>query len=319
MDVKDIFCDQDELLCYEGLGYDNDLYSSPAYSDDSGFSGQNFSLETLLDDVLPPVINDVEFTNIKDFSRSDSVSSNIHDHPYSLPDQTIEPVVIVSDTDEINVDELPDNAVVNNEPVSRQSIAKPVVTRKRNLSDCEPAEILSKSSKIDSKSDHNIDVLKCDDETFSYKDENGKVIVVDRSRKNAEMARLNRQRKKKHLSNLETEVKTLRSQNNKLSLKTTKQEKKIKTLEDEVAYLMSVIRNQTMLSSVLKAVSTVPGVSIGAKTPPGPKLYERLLPGKRMPTHDDDEDAVDYNGGVCLHVSNNKVSLEFCSTCNKNQ
>jgi len=308
MALENIF-DEEELLCSESIGYGNDLYNSPTYSDDSGFT-HGFSFDDiLLSDVLPPmtdsIINDVDFDNLRDFNRSDSVSSSNHDHSYSICEPNF-----TSAQEDKSISKL---KYFENQSFKKESlkngftqdviIKEPVETKKFKIEPSQQPEL-------------NIDIIKCDDETFSYKDENGKITVVDRSRKNAEMAKINRQRKKRYTSNLEAEVKSLRGRNEKLTHLKNKQESKIKTLQDEVLYLMSVIRNQTKLSSVLRAVSSVPGISIGnSSTTELPPNAEQLS-GKTGP---DCIEKLEYSGGVCLHVSEDKVSLEFCSNCNKKQ
>ena len=299
---------ENNLLCSGNLGYDDVLYHSPAYSDDSGFSGQNFSLESLLDDVLPPVINDVEFGKIKDFSRSDSVSSSNHDHSYSLLQETFEPATVT-----------PISAIpgAKRKVEEFDSNKESTTSKKMKKEPADNFEQISENLNVQS-TETDLNIIQCDDHTFSYKNEEGHVIVVDKSRKNAEMARLNRQRKKRYIAKLESEVKDLNKQNSKLSQIKSQQESKIDSLENEVEYLMSVIRNQTMLSSVLKAVSSAPGVHLNILGK-SKKLSERL-PGKRMMVDKiEDEENSKYSGGVCVHVSDNKVSLEFCSTCNQEQ
>lgn len=320
--MDEMFDIDSNLLCSENFGYNDDLYSSPAYSDDSGFSGQNFSLDSLLDDVLPPVINDVEFGKIKDFSRSDSVSSSNHDHSYSLiekdlkSEEIFEPFsltpITVATTTAGKKRKCEESEFFNNDNLTATK------SMKKEAIDSTEQSLKPKSASLGStqaQTDLNIDIIQCDDQKFSYRDENGKIVVVDKSRKNAEMAKLNRQRKKRYISKLESEVKELKGQNSELLQVKGKQELRIETLENEVEYLMSVIRNQTMLSSVLKAVSSAPGVPLN--TSPKPKYSERL-PGKRIPSEESDDNEK-FNGGVCVHVSENKVSLEFCSSCNQNQ
>jgi len=324
MDISDLFQEED-LLCPEGFsGYDNELYCSPAHSDDSGFSGgQSYALDTLLCDVLSPVSNNFDFSDVTDCTQSPNVSPNFHDHTYSLT-QTLLSTDDFNESQYIHETSSGIKAKVNIGNKRKLSSSSDVfVVKDENLP--EVKRNCKESKDDDDRADEfkqianfNIDIIKCDDETFSYKNEEGKVIVVDRSRKNAEMARLNRQRKKKYVASLESEIKSLRGQNAKLSQLKIKQESKIEKLEDEVSYLMSVIRNQTMLSSVLKAVSNVPGVKLGEGSGPSdhrPRFVEKI-PGKRIPFK---EDSDKFNGGVCLHVSENKVSLEFCSKCNKEQ
>ena len=302
MALESVF-DEEKLFCSETASYGNDLYHSPTYSDDSGYI-QGFSLDDILlpeADVLQPmdmadsIINDVDFDNLREFNRSDSVSSSTHDHSYSICQTNF---VSISDKvqEEERFSKLPTvetHQILNKENLKKElaqdnEIEKPVQIKKMKP---QPE-------------------LKFDNETFSYKDENGNVIVVDRSRKNAEMAKMNRQRKKRYISNLEEEVKSLRGRNKKLAHLKSKQESEIKTLQDEVVYLMSVIRNQTKLSTVLRAVSSA-GISF--------KESNSIQSSHNVARHDELTEKSEYSGGVCLHVSEDKISLEFCSNCNKKQ
>ncbi|XP_057291357.1 uncharacterized protein LOC130613993 [Hydractinia symbiolongicarpus] len=156
---------------------------------------------------------------------------------------------------------------------------------------------------------------------FKYVNENGTLVTVDKSRKNAEMAKLNRERKKRYVSNLEAEIKSLRNRNNKLAADKSISENKIKVLENEVKYLRSVLHNRTILSSLVRSISTIPEIQLNIHNKENseaqakqPKFVEHL-PGKRMPSVEMFN--AEYDGGVCLHVSKNKVAIELCAECNQ--
>lgn len=160
-----------------------------------------------------------------------------------------------------------------------------------------------------------------DENKFKYLNENGTLVTVDKSRKNAEMAKLNRERKKRYVSNLEAEIKSLRNRNNKLAANKSTSENKIKVLENEVEYLRSVLHNRTILSSLVRSISTIPEIQLNIHNKENSepqakqaKLVEHL-PGKRMPPVEMFN--AEYDGGVCLHVSKNKVAIELCAECNQ--
>lgn len=162
-----------------------------------------------------------------------------------------------------------------------------------------------------------------------------KIVVEDASDKcnnrNAVMARLNRQRKKRYVNNLESEVRSLRKQNTTLLADNQDLNLCISKCREELAYLKNVLENQSMLSSVINAVSKVPGVKLrgvvdasSANTDGGRKGSYQLSQGKANSKEDDGDDSCEglstvgslvKTGGVCLHVKQENVSVEFCHYC----
>ena len=154
--------------------------------------------------------------------------------------------------------------------------------------------------------------------------------------RNAIMARLNRQRKKRYVSNLESEVSSLRKQNTSLLSENRNLKGEISSCKEELAYLKSVLANQSMLSSVIKAVSCVPGVNISGVVPSNntsdkdttdvaetikmsgvsqkskKRRNQNSLQGSAETGHGSSS-----NAGICLHVSQQNVSIEFCQHCSK--
>jgi hypothetical protein len=165
-----------------------------------------------------------------------------------------------------------------------------------------------------------------------------------RNRKNAENAKENRRRKKIYVEGLEKEVGQLRNEKNVLMGKSNRLEKKVNELENEVNYLKNVLANQSMLSKLIENVSKTPGVSLSTS----------FCSSRESSLKDNDESSLKDNdcekentvstrsasrkracdpqpasnakrsrssstasGGVCLHVKQSKVSIEFCHHCNK--
>ena len=174
----------------------------------------------------------------------------------------------------------------------------------------------------------------------------GKKATVDefeKSRKNAENARENRRKKKAYVEGLEKEVGQLRNEKNVLMGKSNKLEAKVNKLENEVDYLKSILANQSMLSKLIENVSKTPGISLSTsfcssresslKADKG-LLQDNDIEGEKENTVatrsssrkrvSDSQPATSAkrgrgssSGGVCLHVRQSKVSLEFCSHCSK--
>ena len=137
--------------------------------------------------------------------------------------------------------------------------------------------------------------------------------------KNAILARENRRRKKEYLTSLESELSTLKSDNEDLTTKLSSANETIDNLNDEIEYLKSVIANETTLGALLQNIPTATGVSLkrGRQTKP----TSQPAPEKRRKVdHDYLSLTTAANNssrpGVCLHVADGSVSLEFCSKCN---
>lgn len=147
--------------------------------------------------------------------------------------------------------------------------------------------------------------------------------AVDKSRKNAEAARQNRLKKKKYMEDIEKDRSRLRAENVILKTKCAEFQAKYKKLETEVAYLRSVLANQSTLASLIKNIPGTPGVNLSSSfsrkwasdaTCTSNAISSANLSTKR-PRMDSGSGNVRQSGGVCLHVSKDNVSLEFCSQC----
>lgn len=138
--------------------------------------------------------------------------------------------------------------------------------------------------------------------------------VLERNRKNAEAARQNRQKKKQYVETLEKERISMRAENVVLKTKCRELQEKTRKLQDEVTYLKSVLSHQSTLASLIQNIPNSPDVkltsSFNRKRPvEGDKCTG--VSAKRVK-----KDST-TTGGVCLHVSKDVVSLEFCATCSK--
>ena len=304
---------EENLSTEQSFAYDNIFYQSPTYSSDSGVDLFLPQLPDEYDHELTEIVSPLMKLSDKASTVSAADAASL-DHSYSTRTDIVS--VGTSATDNKTISAVDDNKTVKEE--SGNNIVKEDIYKiKLNF----PKAQLSK----------NYLNFSSGDENFKYTDEDGKVVVVDKSRKNAEMAKLNRKRKKRYVNNLESEIKSLRVRNNKLMANKSQSDSTIKSLQHEVKYLRSVLENKTMLSSLVKAVSSIPSIdlSLNVKDISSPndvklsqnrtkvRLTSEKIPGKRGgPLLELDDDDV-YNGGVCLHVSKNKVAIEFCAQCNK--
>ena len=169
--------------------------------------------------------------------------------------------------------------------------------------------------------------------------------------KNAVAARENRQKKKQYVDSLEQRCERLTNENFVLKNNLVSKDKKIASMANEIEYLHSVIKNESPLSALLKNIHHTAGLKFGSSL-----LEESSQNSKRAADEDGETSLNDskrlktvsqklsssthttrasgqvfegpptpcaspepkLSGGVCLHVSNNNVSLEFCPTCSSN-
>lgn len=171
--------------------------------------------------------------------------------------------------------------------------------------------------------------------------------------KNAIIARENREKKKKYMSLLEINVEELKAENFDLKTKFSAKTKQCESLETEVHYLRNVLANQSCISALLKNIHATQGVSFTSSLETADIKDEIISKKRSLDENDNCENTSkgiyvratgfhkrskpepgtlantiysppptpcsspnqDEAGGVCLHVSNNKVSLELCSLC----
>lgn len=131
-----------------------------------------------------------------------------------------------------------------------------------------------------------------------------------RNQRNAIAARQNRLKKKQYVLCLQTEIARLKAENTVLKTKCRDSDVTVAQLSNEVEYFKSVLANQSMLSSLLQKMPTIKEVRLPTFVSckrEGAPLNEDL-PLAKKPT---------LSGGVCLHVSQDVATLEFCSSCSK--
>lgn len=171
--------------------------------------------------------------------------------------------------------------------------------------------------------------------------------------KNAVAARMNRMKQKQYVKDLEQKMSTLKREIRDLKRELREREKKWTSSRRQVAYLRGMIANSHQLGSLLRNIrwrNIVPQGSNVDKTlnelnsdmsidrfpiTTSPSLFDGCfdLLEERDNVHQpmeppplapqDDEDWAMYNDinhsttevGVCLHVSNRRISVEFCDEC----
>ncbi|BFZ22766.1 hypothetical protein BsWGS_25805 [Bradybaena similaris] len=137
----------------------------------------------------------------------------------------------------------------------------------------------------------------------------------NRSKKNAQQAKLNREKKKAYIKSLENDRDHLMKENTELSSQVEDINKKMLNLEAEVDYLKSVLANSSALAGLLKNISNVKEVKLTSSFSSRKRGYENDhsynltdgRPGKKVKE--------ESKAGVCLHVNDGTASLEFCGHC----
>lgn len=133
--------------------------------------------------------------------------------------------------------------------------------------------------------------------------------------KNAVAARMNRIKQKQYVKDLEQKMSRLKREMRATKRELREREKKWASSRRQVAYLRGMIANSHQIGSLLRNIrwrNIVP--------------QEDRVDNNCHPIEEplqDDEDRAWYNGinpsttevGVCLHVSNRRVSVEFCDEC----
>lgn len=153
--------------------------------------------------------------------------------------------------------------------------------------------------------------------------------------KNAIMARENRQKKKEQFREMMDRLEQLEEENEQLRNTTDCQRNSVAALVKEVTYLRGVVHNTPEISALIQCIRKAPGIkdfrtSFGTSLRSNAKKIqdENQTPaatsaaattssstaGKSrlknpMPRNNGEK------SGVCLHVVNGAVSLEFCGSC----
>lgn len=160
------------------------------------------------------------------------------------------------------------------------------------------------------------------------------------SKTQAEKAKQQRERKKKYVQELEDTIETLKRDKAKLEQASTQLNDRIGGLHDEIRYLKGVIQNQSELARIMKSVANTPGISISCSVLQDGDVSDGKANKRKVNDHAEDssekvcnmqnkrnkkrkmeessgDKVSSFDVGVCVHVQNGKVSLEFCAECSK--
>lgn len=130
--------------------------------------------------------------------------------------------------------------------------------------------------------------------------------------KNAIAARENREKKKAYVTLLENQLESLKKEVSALASKNERSEEESRRLCGEVAYLRSIISNIPQIRQLMPAIqscSSLAPLHNETNLPPASSALRRShsqhANSKKWPN----------NAGICLHLVDGHISLEFCSVC----
>ena len=140
--------------------------------------------------------------------------------------------------------------------------------------------------------------------------------------KNAIAARENREKKKKYINDLEKSVCELTKENTNLKINMKSLETQAGGLREENIYLKSVLSNVESISELIQHMSTAKNVKFIGTSLALDLKHQQEKPNLMSPnsTVRKSQRIIDKKNqpGICFHVNNNNVSLEFCRKCNEN-
>lgn len=162
----------------------------------------------------------------------------------------------------------------------------------------------------------------------SFVNRNGNIVVNHRStgdesdstvdnlpqnlNKSALQARLNREKKKAYIAGLEKQMGIMKKEKVDLERKVNSLEEKSAALDDQVMYLKSVLANESVLAKLISNIN-------GSKTA---ELSSSSVMGKKRKLDENCNDrgtkvlrSSGTSSGICLHVSDERLSLELCHHC----
>lgn len=147
--------------------------------------------------------------------------------------------------------------------------------------------------------------------------------------KNAIAARENREKKKQYVLNLERNLEKMEAENSKKDALIETYKKNQEALVTEVNYLRGCLANSAEISAVIKSVKNNPNLqqvttSLGLNS----KNQESRKRCLRSENEENEECPARKSrrlqqltgtekAGICVHVSDGAVSLEFCSQCHR--
>lgn len=163
--------------------------------------------------------------------------------------------------------------------------------------------------------------------------------------KNAIAARENREKKKQYVQGIEESNEKLRRENKKMKEDLNVKTMSIEQLSAEVTYLRGILSNVDEISALIRSVRRAPGITsvttslgsnlrtrnrnsnntahnenlrpsstVASSSPMSVSGKQALGPSSSISSSNSNAST---NPGVCFHIRNGAVSLEFCSQCSR--
>lgn len=169
----------------------------------------------------------------------------------------------------------------------------------------------------------------CSDSSEEMESPKTRQTSADRSMsKNAIAARENREKKKQYISDLEQRVEHLQKENSKKDLLLQTFEQNQEALVTEVQYLRGCLANSAEISAVINSVKRIPNFK-QVTTSMGINSKNQECRKRCLRSGNEENEASPARkrriqaltgtdkAGICVHVSDGAVSLEFCAQCSK--
>lgn len=137
--------------------------------------------------------------------------------------------------------------------------------------------------------------------------------TAEKREKDRLRAARNRKRRNDKIKSTEEELHKLKEINKTLNDKNIELGDKVSSLEEQIQYLKNVIENGSPLSAILGAVIKHSGLSFSNSS-----LKVNFQKRKRANSDENEPQRKKSNGGMCLHLTPGRMSLEFCQECDEN-
>lgn len=133
--------------------------------------------------------------------------------------------------------------------------------------------------------------------------------------RNALNARMNRQKKKAYMASLESQKARLLYENKRMKSALSSLVSERSDLIDEVRYLKSVLANDSILAQLVQNIKG-PQLKLSSRFDgAAQKRKDAEFDHNYGPATKQGESSVKAAGGICLHVTENRLTMELCHHC----
>lgn len=133
--------------------------------------------------------------------------------------------------------------------------------------------------------------------------------------RNALNARINRQKKKAYMASLEAQKARLFDENKRMKSALSSLVSERNDLIDEVKYLKSVLANDSVLAQLVQNINGPPLELSSRFEGAAQKRKDVEFDHNYGPATKQSRSSVKAAGGICLHVTENRLTMELCHHC----